>query len=106
MDVLVAYDVSTLNPEGERRLARVAAICERFGVRAQYSLFECRLSPAAFQVMLGELLDVIDLDADSINIYRFDRPIPQVRSSYGKKKNVILGRPWIVRGRSRTSSDP
>lgn len=37
MDVLVTYDITTIDRAGERRLARVAAVCERFGERVQYS---------------------------------------------------------------------
>jgi len=96
MDVLVTYDIGTPDRAGERRLARVAGICERFGVRAQYSVFECRLSPAALQGMVGELHDVLDPDEDSINIYRFDRPIPEVRSTLGHRKSAPLGTPWVI----------
>lgn len=95
MDVLVTYDIGTLDRDGERRLVRVASICERFGVRAQYSVFECRLSPAAFQVLMAELGDVIDHGVDSINIYRFDRPIPEVRSTLGHRKSSNLGHAWV-----------
>lgn len=96
MDVLVTYDIATLDREGERRLARVAGICERFGIRAQYSVFECRLSQASLQALIGELLDAIDPNVDSINVYRFDRPIAEMRSSIGRTKNARLGTPWIV----------
>ena len=103
MDVLVTYDIATMDAAGERRLARVAAICERYGVRAQYSVFECRLSPVSLQTLIGELLDVMKPDEDSINIYRLERPIPEVRQSLGVRKPT-LGQPWIVG--PRTSGDP
>ena len=38
MLTLVAYDITNA-----KRLRRVADVCENFGVRVQYSLFECRL---------------------------------------------------------------
>ena len=103
MDVLVTYDIATMNAAGERRLARIAAVCERYGVRAQYSVFECRLSPASLQTLIGELLDVIKSDEDSINIYRLERPMPEVRQSFGIRK-PSLGQPWIMA--PRTSGDP
>ena len=86
-----------------RRLARVAAIGERYGVRAQYSVFECRLSPASLQTLVGELLDVMKSDEDSINIYRLERPMPEVRQSLGVRKPT-LGQHWILI--PRTSGDP
>lgn len=103
MDVLVTYDISTMTPAGERRLVRVASVCERYGVRAQYSVFECRLSAASLQALIGELLDVMKADEDSINIYRFDRPMAEVRQSLGVRK-ATLGRHWILA--PRTSGDP
>ena len=39
--ILVTYDVSTIEPEGVRRLRRVAKICENYGQRVQKSVFEC-----------------------------------------------------------------
>lgn len=105
MDILVTYDVSTITPEGQRRLAQVAAVCERFGVRAQYSVFECRLNAVALQRFAGELMDVMDPSEDSIHIYRFDRPIPEMRLSLGRERRSIA-EPWIVDSEARMSSDP
>ena len=105
MDVLVTYDVATLDREGERRLAKVAAICERFGVRTQYSVFECRLDDINLEKLISELLEVIEPLEDSIHLYRFDRPIPRARITLGRAKSTILGQPWIV-GPSRTSDAP
>lgn len=105
MDILVTYDVATITPEGERRLAQVAAVCERFGVRAQYSVFECRLSPTSLQRFAGELMDVMDASEDSIHIYRFDRPIPEVRWSLGRERRS-LAEPWVIDSDPRMPSDP
>ncbi|HTI68628.1 MAG TPA: CRISPR-associated endonuclease Cas2, partial [Candidatus Limnocylindria bacterium] len=41
---LVAYDIAD-----PKRLHRVAMICENFGVRVQYSLFECWLEDDDFE---------------------------------------------------------
>jgi len=106
VDVLVTYDIATLDLVGQRRLARVAAVCERFGVRVQYSVFECRLNAASLQAMIGELLDTMHPTEDSIHIYRFDRPIPEVRSSLGRKRSSSVGQPWIVRPSPPDSGDP
>ena len=45
MMVLVTYDVSLADPEGQRRLRRLAKICLDYGVRVQYSVFECEIDP-------------------------------------------------------------
>ena len=41
MEVLVTYEISTESPDGERRLRRVAKLCEGYGHRVQKSVFEC-----------------------------------------------------------------
>jgi CRISPR-associated protein Cas2 len=67
MLTLVAYDI------GEpKRLTRVARICEDYGVRVQYSLFECRLKEDEFEEFWLKLLDEIDEDADRLVAYKID----------------------------------
>lgn len=96
MDILVTYDIDTTTPEGERRLARVARVCEGFGVRAQYSVFECRVGPVALARMIAMLEDEIDPTVDSVNLYRFAGTIGDARMSLGSRKGHELGEPWIL----------
>jgi CRISPR-associated protein Cas2 len=96
MDVLVTYDIETSTTAGERRLLRVAKICEGFGVRAQYSVFECRLSEVALARLVGQLKNEIEPRTDSVNLYRFAGTIPGSRLSLGKIKGHQLGEPWIL----------
>lgn len=95
MDVLVTYDISTIDPEGERRLRAVAQVCERFGVRTQYSVFECRLSAASLQRMTNELLTVIEPRDDSVFIYRFPGDLNGAKTALGRSAPQ-LGAPWII----------
>lgn len=67
MLTLVAYDISN-----EKRLRRVAETCENFGVRVQYSLFECRLEESEFAKFWLELLEHIDEDEDRLVAYKID----------------------------------
>ena len=67
MLTLVAYDISD-----QKRLARVARVCEDFGVRVQYSVFECRLEEAEFTEFWLQLLSKIDEDEDRIVAYKID----------------------------------
>jgi CRISPR-associated protein Cas2 len=43
--VLVTYDVNTESAAGRKRFRRVAKICENYGQRVQYSVFECLVDP-------------------------------------------------------------
>lgn len=96
MDVLVTYDVETVTLEGERRLREVAHICEGFGTRVQYSVFECRLSEARLQRLIDRLRDAIEPDLDSVNFYRFDGSITEARTSIGRRMKREPGDPWVI----------
>ena len=60
MNVLVVYDVATHDRAGERRLRRVAKICEGFGQRVQYSVFEVVCDRTGLEKMMTRLIEVID----------------------------------------------
>lgn len=96
MDVLVTYDIRTADIAGERRLARVAAVCERYGSRVQYSVFECRVSDLTLVRLFGELEDVIDPSEDSVHVYRFSGAIAASRTALGRPAGHPLGQPWIM----------
>jgi CRISPR-associated protein Cas2 len=96
MDVLVTYDINTTTPAGERRLLRVARVCEGYGERVQYSVFECRLGPAALERLISQLQNNIEPATDSVNLYRFSGTIPEARLSLGRAKWHDLGKPWIL----------
>ncbi|WP_372847188.1 CRISPR-associated endonuclease Cas2 [Pontiella sp.] len=62
---LVAYDIANA-----KRLRLVAKTCEDFGVRVEYSVFECDLPPARFDTFWAELNRLIDETEDSLLAYR------------------------------------
>lgn len=64
---IVAYDISNA-----RRLAKVAHVCENWGIRVQYSVFECRLEENEFQRFWKELLQEIDEKEDKLVAYKID----------------------------------
>jgi len=69
MLVLVSYDVSTVNKRGQRRLRRVAKICESFGLRVQNSVFECLVDPAQWTRLRNLLLKAYSQEEDSLRFY-------------------------------------
>lgn len=73
MELLVTYDVGTVTAEGERRLRRVAKICEGYGVRVQKSVFEVVCSPAERLMLQAKLIDAIAPDTDSVRMYAVPR---------------------------------
>ena len=68
-DVLVTYDVNTSTKAGKRRLRHIAQICEGFGQRVQYSVFECRVNQAQLEEMESRFIKTINKEQDSIRVY-------------------------------------
>ena len=96
MDILVAYDVNTLTKEGRSRLRRVAKICEGFGQRVQFSVFECTVSDAVFVIMENRLLKVIEPQEDSLRIYMLRGRRQDVVRAYGRDHYVDFTAPLIT----------
>lgn len=69
MLVLVSYDVSTIDRKGKRRLRNVAKICQNFGQRVQYSVFECIVDPAQWTILRQKLINEIKPEEDSLRFY-------------------------------------
>ena len=67
MLTLVSYDISE-----PRRLSRIAKICEGFGQRVQYSVFECFLEETDLNLLWNKLIDTIDINEDRIVAYRIN----------------------------------
>jgi CRISPR-associated protein Cas2 len=96
MEVLVTYDVATADAAGERRLRRVAKICEGFGQRVQNSVFECTLNEAQLEKLVHRLEKTIDTDKDSLRIYRLRQPRDQYLQVIGKSLEFDMREPLIV----------
>lgn len=85
MELLVTYDVKTESAAGRRRLRRVANVCERFGQRVQFSVFECVVDAAQLALLVHQLEQEIDRSEDSLRIYRLQEP--------RERHLTVLGRP-------------
>jgi len=57
MLVVICYDVSTIEAEGQRRLRRVAKACKNYGQRVQLSVFECEIDPAQWAALRQNLIE-------------------------------------------------
>lgn len=69
MLVLITYDVNVTESGGEKRLRKVAKICENYGIRVQNSVFECNVDASQGAFVKAELLEAIDEKLDSIRFY-------------------------------------
>ncbi len=96
MFVLVTYDVSTIDKAGRRRLTRTAKTCLDYGQRAQNSVFECQVDPAQFAELKKRLLDIVDLNKDSLRFYLLGKNWKRRVEHFGTKRTVDMEGPLIV----------
>lgn len=68
--MLVTYDVATQDAAGRRRLRKIARLCQSYGQRVQYSVFECQVDPARWALLRAGLIDEMDATQDSLRFYR------------------------------------
>lgn len=94
MLVLIAYDVSTIDKAGSRRLRRIARYCQDYGQRVQNSVFECRVGKTQWTTLRDKLLQEINPNSDSLRFYFLDADVGV--EHYGTKKPDDLEQPIIL----------
>ncbi len=73
MMVLVTYDVCLSDSSGNRRLRQIAKLCLDYGVRVQYSVFECDISPDQWVKFKAKLLSLYEPTVDSLRFYQLGK---------------------------------
>ncbi len=96
MNLLVAYDVVTTSSEGRRRLRRVARVCQDYGQRVQFSIFECSVGELDFTRMRSRLIDEINPAEDSLRLYRLTGEFSQTVESFGRDRRIDFEGPLIA----------
>lgn len=96
MLVLITYDVNTEDPEGSRRLRKVAKCCVAHGQRVQNSVFECLLDRTQYEQVKHQLAGLIDEKKDSLRFYNlgnsYTRKIEHIgaKSTYPAEGTLIF----------------
>jgi CRISPR-associated protein Cas2 len=96
MELLIVYDVATTSATGQKRLRRVAKACEGYGQRVQYSVFECTLSDLQFEQFRARLNGIINVEEDSLRIYRTMQPRAQHVEVLGRPLTHDLHDPLVL----------
>ena len=96
MLVVICYDVSTVEADGQRRLRRVAKTCKNYGQRVQFSIFECDIDPARWAFLRQSLIDKIDPETDSLRFYFLGSNWRRRIEHVGAKKSYDPEGPLIV----------
>ena len=93
MLVIVTYDVNVASLNGQKRLRKVAKLCERHGIRVQNSVFEVLVDAAQMAKLKAS---VIDLDQDSVRFYRLGNNYQGRIDTMGKKGPIQTGEPILL----------
>lgn len=86
MLVLVTYDVNTADAKGKARLRKVAKQCVNHGQRVQNSVFECILDPGQCKQLKAQLLNIVDLEKDSLRFYYLGSQYKNKVEHFGAKE--------------------
>lgn len=96
MMVIISYDVSTSEPDGRKRLRKVAKECQNHAQRVQHSVFEADLDYSAFLKLKSRLIELIDRDKDSLRFYylgnNWERRVEHIgaKQTYNPEGVIIL----------------
>lgn len=92
---IISYDVATTTPAGQKRLRRIARLCENYGVRVQNSVFECVLDYAAFISLKSQMSSIIEQSTDSLRIYPMGKNARDKIIHIGAKSAIDVQAPLI-----------
>ncbi|CAB4963116.1 MAG: CRISPR-associated endonuclease Cas2 [Actinobacteria bacterium] len=95
MDLVLAYDIDTTTPQGRRRLRLVARLCEGYGQRVQFSVFELVVSEKQYPRLLADLSALLDA-ADYVRIYRLDIGALDRVTELGTRRHLPHRESWIL----------
>ena len=96
MLVLITYDVNTEDSAGRKRLRQIAKQCVNYGQRVQNSVFECIMDNAKAKEVKAKLLEIIDMDKDSLRFYYLGNVYKNKVEHYGTRTSIDLEGTLII----------
>lgn len=96
MMVLVTYDVSFASEYGQKRLRQLAKECLDYGVRVQYSVFECEIDSTQWLVFKNKLLSIYDPEVDSLRFYKLGKNWQNKVEHHGAKVATDIFRDALI----------
>lgn len=96
MYILITYDVQTETAAGQKRLRKVARLCQDYGQRVQNSVFECVLTEVQLVELKNKLLHTMDTQNDSIRIYFLNRSENRRIITLGKDDSIDVEGTLII----------
>lgn len=80
----------------QKRLRKVAKLCERYGLRVQNSVFELLVDAAQLVKLMAELAATIDHNHDSVRFYRLGNTYKNRTDTMGRTDPVQTGEPILL----------
>ncbi|KLT72279.1 CRISPR-associated protein Cas2 [Neisseria arctica] len=96
MLMLITYDVSLADADGAARLRRIAKHCLDYGVRVQYSVFECDITPDQWVKLKAKLLSTYNPDTDSLRFYHLGSKWRRKVEHHGAKAAVDIFQDTLI----------
>lgn len=96
MLVLITYDVSLTSEGGSKRLRHISKTCLDYGIRVQYSVFECEITPAQWVELKAMLLDIFDPVTDSLRFYHLGSTWKRKVEHHGAKETPDIIRDTLI----------
>ncbi len=97
MLVLVTYDISFDADGGPKRLRQISKACQDYGIRVQYSVFECDVTPAQWVELKNKLFQIYNKNIDSLRFYNLGKNGQSKIEHYGAKPAFdIFKTPLII----------
>lgn len=96
IELLVTYDVETATKAGQKRLRRVAKVCEAFGQRVQYSVFSCSVTRIQYEELVHRLRTEMNEKVDSLHIYTLPGGRERCVRTYGIDRYQSFDEPLII----------
>ncbi len=94
--MLITYDISLEDEAGQARLRRIAKHCLDYGVRVQYSVFECDVTPDQWVKLKAKLLDTYQPETDSLRFYHLGSKWSRKVEHHGAKAAVDVFQDTLI----------
>jgi len=86
----VSYDIA--NP---KRLVKISKTLENFGLRVQFSFFECEMEKQMMESLKEKLLEVLNSKEDSLRIYPLCEDCLKKTSTLGEG-NIFVPQNFMI----------
>ena len=94
--MLITYDIALDDPQGQARLRRIAKHCLDYGVRVQYSVFECEIASDQWVVLKDKLLKTYNPETDSLRFYHLGSKWRRKVEYHGAKAAVDVFQDTLI----------